>query len=119
MNLINCERQPRAAAIARLQPRILAREPAPLAPARKRSAARTAALRGRGRAAGSDPNALSVAEDLQGFSAITAPAAPRALDSYTAGYGFEVSPAIAFHRWDQGGPGDDTGARCSWAPTAW
>jgi 1,4-alpha-glucan branching enzyme len=37
-----------------------------------------------------DPNAFSIAEDLQGWSAITTPIDPRALDSYTAGYGFDA-----------------------------
>ncbi|MHB8417621.1 MAG: alpha-amylase family glycosyl hydrolase [Myxococcales bacterium] len=44
---------------------------------------------------GRDAGILTIAEDLQGWSAITAPVDPANLDSYTAGYGFDA-------QWDDG-----------------
>ncbi len=43
-----------------------------------------------------NPGAVSVAEDLQGWAAITAPVDPAAIDSYTSGYGFDTQWDDAF-----------------------
>jgi 1,4-alpha-glucan branching enzyme len=43
-----------------------------------------------------NPGALSIAEDLQGWSAITAPVDPTAIDTYTSGYGFDTQWDDAF-----------------------
>ena len=42
-----------------------------------------------------NPGALSIAEDLQGWSAITTPVDPTAIDTYDSGYGFDT-------QWDDG-----------------